>query len=156
MDRYNFYKAEKQSESFSDTNHTFTGKKKRKEMKKQKAEESASCPEWDSSTPQSMGAISEPLHSRLKVQKLRDQSESSSVFLWGLYALGTERVRSGYGARGFSRGRGVTAGSRSKNSATNQNRAVFSYGGCTHLVRSGYGAGTELGGFPGGGGLKLL
>ena len=61
MDRYNFYKAEKQSESFSDTNHTFTGKKKRKEMKKQKAEESASCPEWDSSTPQSMGAISEPL-----------------------------------------------------------------------------------------------
>ena len=30
-------------------------------MKKQKAEESASCPEWDSSTPQSMGAISEPL-----------------------------------------------------------------------------------------------
>ena len=32
MDRYNFYKAEKQSESFSDTNHTFTGKKKRKEM----------------------------------------------------------------------------------------------------------------------------
>ena len=44
-----------------------------------------------------------------------------------------------------------SAGSRSKNSATNQNRAVFSYGGCTHLVRSlygvrvrsGYGAGTE-------------
>ena len=48
--------------------------------------------------------------SRLKVQKLRDQSESSSVFLRGLYALGThlvwsdgygastELVRSGYGA----------------------------------------------------------
>ena len=27
-----------------------------------------------------------------------------------------------------------SADSRSKNSATNQNRAVFSYGGCTHLV----------------------
>ena len=45
--------------------------------------------------------------SRLKVQKLRDQSESSSVFLRGLYALGTEWVRSRYRARGFSRGRGV-------------------------------------------------
>ena len=32
--------------------------------------------------------------SRLKVQKLLDQSESSSVFLRGLYSLGTECVRS--------------------------------------------------------------
>ena len=63
-----------------------------------------------------------PPNSRLKVQKLRDQSESSSVFLWGLYTLGTECVRS--------------AG--------------------TEWVRSGYGAGTELGDFSGGGGLKLL
>ena len=55
------------------------------------------------------------MNSRLKVQKLRDQSESSSVFLRGLYALGTECVRSAgmewvrsrYGARGFSRGGGV-------------------------------------------------
>ena len=54
-------------------------------------------------------------NSRLKVQKLHDQSKLSSVFLWGLYALGTECVRSagtewvwsGYGARGFSWGRGV-------------------------------------------------
>ena len=43
-------KAEKQSELFSDTNHIFTGKKKRKEMKKHKAEESASCPQCDSTT----------------------------------------------------------------------------------------------------------
>ena len=52
--------------------------------------------------------------SRLKVQKLRDQSESSSVFLRGLYALGTECVRSdGYGAS-------------------------------TELVRSGYGAARSI------------
>ena len=60
--------------------------------------------------------------SRLKVQKLRDQSESSSVFLRGC----THLVRSVYGMWG------------------------------TEWVRSGYGAGTELGGFTGGGGLKLL
>ena len=53
-------------------------------------------------------------YSRLKVQKLRDQSESSSVFLRGLYALGTECVRSdGYGAS-------------------------------TELVRSGYGAAQSI------------
>ena len=52
-------------------------------------------------------------NSRLKVQKLRDQSESSSVFLRGLYALGTHLVRSVYGVTG------------------------------TELVRSWYGVGTE-------------
>ena len=53
-------------------------------------------------------------NSRLKVQKLRDQSESSSVFLRGLYALGTHLVRSVYGVTG------------------------------TELVRSGYGAARSI------------
>ena len=52
-----------------------------------------------------------------------------------------------------------SAGSRSKNSATNQNRAVFSYGGCTHLVRSVYGVRVRSGygarGFSQGRGVKI-
>ena len=59
-------------------------------------------------------SFTEESDSRLKVQKLRDQSESSSVFLRGLYTLGTECVRSdGYGAS-------------------------------TELVRSGYGAARSI------------
>ena len=78
-------------------------------------------PQWSHLFVFSFCQIPHPNRSRLKVQKLRDQSQSSSVFLRGLYALGTECVRSSG----------------------------------TEWVRSGYGPGTELGGFPGRGGVKI-